>query len=72
MKRNITQQDSILRYIQQHKAGITSKEAFERFGCTRLAAVICALNRKGYNIQRQRETVKGRYGNVSITRYKAV
>lgn len=70
--KTITQQEAVLKYVQTHKNGITSKEAFEKIGCTRLAAVISALNKKGYNIQRYRETVKGRYGNVSITRYKAV
>jgi len=67
--KNNTQQGAILRYIQKNKKGITSKDAFEKFGCTRLSAVINALNKKGYNIQSERETVKGRYGNVSITRY---
>lgn len=68
MKR-ITQRDSILRYMQSHKTGITSKIAFERFGCTRLSAVIWALKHKGYKIIAKDEKVKGRYGNVSITRY---
>lgn len=67
--KNITQQDSILRFMQSHKTGITSKIAFERFGCTRLSAVIWALKHKGYKIISKNEKVKGRYGNVSITRY---
>lgn len=69
MKRNITQQESILRYMQSHRKGITSKDAFERFGCTRLAAVIKNLERKGHKIVSTRELVKTRYGSTSIARY---
>ena len=39
----MTQQNLILKYIQTHKRGITQKDAFEKFGCTRLSAVINAL-----------------------------
>ena len=54
------------------KGFYTTKTAIERFGCTRLSAVISAIEKKHreLNIEHTRETVEGRYGNVSIARYK--
>ena len=66
----MTQQKAILNFIQTHKKGLSSKEAIERFGCTRLAAVIAALERKGYIFDHVRETVPTRYGKTSVTRYR--
>ena len=63
------QQKMILKYLQSHKSGLTSKDAIEKFGCTRLSAVVKALKNKGYNINSTRETVNTRYGHVSIARY---
>lgn len=63
------QQDLILKHLKTHKKGITSKDAFERYGATRLSGVIFHLKRKGYNIVSTRENVPTRYGNTSITRY---
>lgn len=40
---------AILNYMKEHN-GITSKEAFEHFGVTRLAACIFDLRQKGYLI----------------------
>lgn len=65
----MNQQKTILKYIQTHKRGITSKEAIEKFGCTRLSAVVHTLKRKGYNITSWRETVPTRYGQASIAHY---
>ena len=68
MRKN-TQQAAVLKYMQNHKKGITSKEAFERFGCTRLSAVVKNLELKGYKIVSTRELAKTRYGSTSIARY---
>ena len=66
----MTQQGLIIKHLKTHpKAGITSKEAIERYSCTRLSAVINAIEKKGYVINKSRETVPTKYGNVSITRY---
>lgn len=66
----MTQQETILRHIQTHKRGITQKEAIDKYGCTRLAAVVKALQKKGYNIKSEREKVDTRYSKrVSIARY---
>ena len=66
----MTQIDVILKHLKTHKKGITSGDAINRYGCTRLSAVIANLEKKGYVISHERETVPTRYGNVSITRYK--
>ena len=66
----MTQQGLIIKHLKTHpKVGITSKEAIERYSCTRLSAVINAIEKKGYVINKTRETVQTKYGNVSITRY---
>jgi len=65
----MNQQTAILKHLQTNKRGITSKDAIEIYGCTRLSAVVKALEKKGHEINHVRETVPTRYGNVSITRY---
>lgn len=66
-----TQTNDILKYMQTHKRGITSKDAFERFGATRLSGLIFQLRKKGYNISTKNELVKTRYGRlVEIARYR--
>ena len=66
----MTQRDLILKHLRTHKKGITSMDAIMKYGCTRLSAVIRALEDKGNVIEHIPETVKTRYGKVSITRYK--
>ena len=67
----ITQRQAILNYLLKHKKGITSKDAFEKFGCTRLSGQIFELKKKGHNIVTEYEVVKTRYGRgVEIARYK--
>ena len=63
------QQDLILKYLKTHKRGITSKDAIELFGCTRLSGVIFKLKKKGYKIASVRENVPTRYGHASIAHY---
>ena len=63
------QQAAVLAYIIQHDS-ITSMEAFEHLGVTRLSAVVYNLKRKGYNIKSEPEQVKTRYGaTATISRY---
>lgn len=67
----MTQQNAILKYLQTHKKGLTSIEAFERFGATRLSGQIYFLKKKGYRIISEPVVVKTRYGaSVEIARYK--
>lgn len=63
------QQEMILKHLKTHKRGITSKDAIEKYGCTRLSGVIFSLKRKGHNIRSVRESVPTRYGSASIARY---
>ncbi len=54
----------ILKYLKENEdIGITSKEAFEKFGITRLASVIYAL-RKKYDIQTVMLSGKTRFGET--------
>ena len=63
------QQAAVLAYIIQHDS-ITSMEAFEHLGVTRLSAVVYNLKKKGYKIKSESEQVKTRYGaTATISRY---
>ena len=63
------QQAAVLCYIINHDS-ITSMEAFEHLGVTRLSAVVYNLKRKGYKIKSEPEQVKTRYGaTATISRY---
>lgn len=64
-----TQLDALLDYFI-HNGGMTTFEAFERFGCTRLAARVLELSRKGYCFKKDPVKVVTRYGaEVKVTRY---
>lgn len=68
---NKTQTSDILKYLQSHKRGITSIEAINRFGATRLSDIIFRLRKKGYNIVTENNLVKNRYGRqVLVSTYK--
>lgn len=56
----------VLDWMKAH-AGISSMDAFEHLGLTRLAAVIFELRKKGYDIETVIVDGKDRYGNR--TRY---
>lgn len=62
----------VLKYLESHK-GITSIEAFEKFGATRLSAIIFNLKNYGYNIKSEKVTSKNRYGEkVTFSRYSLI
>lgn len=68
---NKTQTQDVLKYLQSHKRGITSLEAINRFGATRLSDIIFRLRKKGYNIVTENNLVKNRYGRqVLVSTYK--
>lgn len=56
----------VLDWLKTH-AGITSMEAFENFGATRLSAIIFNLKKSGYDIETVMVDGKDRFGNR--TRY---
>ena len=68
----MTQTSEIKKYLQTHKTGITSMEAFQKFGATRLSAIIYQLRYKhGMNIVSEDKVVKTRYGKpTTISVYK--
>ena len=69
MKKNKTQKTEVLKYMQTHK-GITSIQAFERFGITRLADVIYRLKKDGWHFDKEMITKKNRYGHaVTFAKY---
>ena len=66
------QQERVLQYMNEH-GSITSMEAFQYLGTTRLSAVIFTLRRKGYNIRSITESFKNRYNEpVYYSRYSVV
>lgn len=69
MRKINSQSDAVLNHLRNHKNGITSMTAFERYGITRLAAIIFYL-RKSHNIGTINEEIKNRYGHtVKYARY---
>lgn len=64
-----SQEDAVLYHMEQHRS-ITSLEAIELYGCTRLSAKIYDLKRAGKNIIRKMEKAKNRFGHtVCYARY---
>ena len=61
----MTQVEQVLEHLKEH-GSITSMEAFQKFGCTRLASTIFWLRKKGYRIDTTEE--KGKRGYYA--RYK--
>lgn len=55
MKDRNTQNNQVLKVLQENKSGITPLEAFEQFKIMRLGARIWDLKHKGYNIVSLRE-----------------
>lgn len=50
MRRINSQTSMILKYLQEHPAGLTQMDAITMFGCTRLAARIADIRHDGYNV----------------------
>jgi hypothetical protein len=67
------QNEQVLTHLKNHKNGITSKTAFERYGITRLSGRIFELRKMGYNIETDHVTEKNRFGHpVTYARYRLV
>ena len=61
-----TQTSDVLAYLKKcPKKGLSPKEAEDTFGTMRLAAIICTLRKRGYDIETKEECVKNRYGTTS-------
>lgn len=64
-----TRTDRVLNWLKRHR-GITSWEAFQELGITRLSAAIFELRKSGYRILDEWETITNRYGEeVKFKRY---
>ena len=64
-----TQCDMILRYMQDN-GSITQIEAASEIGCYRLSGRIYDLRAMGYEIKKEMQTKKNRYGRaVSFAKY---
>ena len=70
----MTQTSEIKKYLETHKKGLTSMDAFRLFGATRLSAIIYELRyRHQMNIVSENKLVKSRYGKPTvISVYKLV
>lgn len=70
--KTMTKIQAIKNHLETNEAGITSKEAFELYGETRLSATIYYLKHNmNLNIVGENTNVKTRYGrNVCVTTYK--
>ena len=60
--KELSQQDIVLWHLARHKT-ITSMEAFENYGITRLSAKIFDLRESGYKIGMRWETGVNRFGH---------
>lgn len=65
----VTQCERILDYIEEN-GSISQLEAFQEFGCMRLASRMCDIKKMGYNVTKRTEKKKNRYGDtVTYARY---
>ena len=65
----MSQNDRVLEYMKNN-GSITTVEAFNHLGCSRLASRISDLRKRGIKIKSQFEASKNRYGNtVNYVRY---
>ena len=62
MKKHSGNIGRVLDYLKKHKKGISSKEAFEKFGATRLSAIVYTLRNEGYVIENEERNCKNRFG----------
>lgn len=60
----MTHEQLVLRHLIDF-GNITTWEAFQKYGNTRLSAYILILRKKGYDIQTEYVTTTNRYGNTS-------
>lgn len=64
MEKN-SQKKEVLNYLKEH-GSISSLVAIDRFGCTRLSAIIHTLRHKdNYSIATRTVNTKNRYGNTT-------
>lgn len=57
-----TKKSKVLKHLRE-KGSITSIQAFELYGATRLSGIIFDLKKEGYNIKTKDTDAVDRYGN---------
>lgn len=62
VKTKTTKSSEVLKHLKV-RGSITSLEAFQLYGATRLSAIIFELRKKGYNIKTTDGTCIDRYGH---------
>ena len=63
-------EERLLAYLKKNKKGITSLDAINKLGETRLSATIYLLRQRGFQILDTYETSQNRYGeNTRFKRY---
>lgn len=60
----MNQTNAILAHLKSG-ASITSMEAIEAYGVTRLSAKIFDIKKQGYNVQYRKHKITNRFGNTS-------
>lgn len=67
-----SQREEVLNRLMK-RGSITSMEAFERYGITRLSSIIYLLRKEGYNIATINQTITNRYGHrCDYAQYKLI
>lgn len=65
----MTQEKAVLLHLKR-RGSITSWEAIQEYGATRLSAIIYNLRHDGWDIETTDLTVKNRYGNsTTVAKY---
>ena len=71
-EKRMTQTQAIINHLLKF-GSITSMEAFEKYGATRLSAIIFTLRQRGYMIINKDHECKNRFGgNVTYVEYKLI
>lgn len=69
----MSKETAVIEYLKRSKKGITSLEAINMFGATRLSAIIFKAKERGYIISDTFEECVDRFGNVArYKRYKII
>jgi len=63
MEKKKSQTSEVLKFMKKYNC-ITSMQAFEHFGATRLSSIIYVLKKRGYVIDTIRMTCENRYGGT--------
>lgn len=60
----MTQKEAVIKHFEQF-GSLSSWHAFQEYGITRLASIICDMRKEGYSITNNDHTVKNRLGGTS-------